>query len=405
MATIIFVFGVLWRKLGRGARQEFLCCTILFRVTIGFLRYFQLKQLPNFLLAFPILSLAVCSIIYYVKLRREVFLSLGFRASPVDKKSAAMFFSVGTESRSKSESVNYTLTKLFISLSSWVVGWSAGRRPHQPPRPPLSSREVTNEGQSVAVASSQLEFKDFRFQVAEDGKSISITKITRGGSYRINIDFKVADWVSRELKKAVNSMGERWFVSKYQSSTALMLLQKYCNDRGVFISLMELRRGTVCRVIVFPACKNGEGWVKAANALWEVVNGRVYFQTIREETWAIRERRYMPNDQTKSQIHSQSENQIGWGKVNLESKEDLEDDRLKGNEVQEDEIVKGYEEEDLQRIGRNAKGWNRMRKNNLIKMKWTSKKSIQFYSRRNKKRKKVALRFGEEQEIINEDED
>ncbi|KAM7473884.1 hypothetical protein LguiB_021127 [Lonicera macranthoides] len=35
MATIIFVLGILWRKLGRGARQEFLCCTILFRVTIG----------------------------------------------------------------------------------------------------------------------------------------------------------------------------------------------------------------------------------------------------------------------------------------------------------------------------------------------------------------------------------
>ncbi|KAM7473915.1 hypothetical protein LguiB_021158 [Lonicera macranthoides] len=72
---------------------------------VGFLRYFQLKQLPNFLLAFPILSLAVCSIIYNAKLRREVFLSLGFRASPVDKKSAAVLFSVGTESRSKSESV------------------------------------------------------------------------------------------------------------------------------------------------------------------------------------------------------------------------------------------------------------------------------------------------------------
>ncbi|KAM7469457.1 hypothetical protein LguiA_007640 [Lonicera macranthoides] len=70
---------------------------------VGFLRYFQLEQLPNFLLAFPILSLAVCSIIYYAKLQREVFLSLGFRASPVDKKSAAMFFSVAAESRSKSE--------------------------------------------------------------------------------------------------------------------------------------------------------------------------------------------------------------------------------------------------------------------------------------------------------------
>ncbi|KAM7473844.1 hypothetical protein LguiB_021087 [Lonicera macranthoides] len=72
---------------------------------LGFLRYFQLKQLPNFLLAFPILSLAVCSIIYYAKLRREVFLSIGFRASPVDKKSAAVFFSVGAESSSNSEFV------------------------------------------------------------------------------------------------------------------------------------------------------------------------------------------------------------------------------------------------------------------------------------------------------------
>ncbi|KAM7469485.1 hypothetical protein LguiA_007668 [Lonicera macranthoides] len=68
-------------------------------------KIFPAKQLPNFLLAFPILSLAVCSIIYYAKLRREVFLSLGFQASPVDKKSAAVFFSVGEESRSKSEFV------------------------------------------------------------------------------------------------------------------------------------------------------------------------------------------------------------------------------------------------------------------------------------------------------------
>ncbi|KAM7469558.1 hypothetical protein LguiA_007741 [Lonicera macranthoides] len=156
---------------------------------------------------------------------------------------------------------------------------------------------IRSSDQTKEFLSIRLVFKDFRFQVAEDGKSVSITEITRGGSYRINIDFKVADWVSRELKKA-----------------------KYCNDRGIFISLMELRRGTVCRVIVFPACKNGEGWVKAVDALREVVNGRVYFQTIREETGAIRERRYMPNDQMKSQIHSQSENQIGWGKVNLESK-------------------------------------------------------------------------------------
>ncbi|KAM7473552.1 hypothetical protein LguiB_020795 [Lonicera macranthoides] len=86
------------------------------------------------------------------------------------------------------------------------------------------------------------------FRIAGNRHQSNVNEITRGGSYRINIDFKVADWVSRELKKAVSSMGERW-------------------------------------VIVFPACKNGEGWVKAADALREVVNGR-----------------------------------IRWGKVNLESK-------------------------------------------------------------------------------------
>ncbi|CAH9098125.1 unnamed protein product [Cuscuta epithymum] len=50
---------------------------------VGFLKYFQTKQIPNFLLASPILSCALCSIIHYVKLQPEVFFSLGFRrASP-----------------------------------------------------------------------------------------------------------------------------------------------------------------------------------------------------------------------------------------------------------------------------------------------------------------------------------
>lgn len=63
---------------------------------VGFLRYFQLKQLPNFLLASPILSLAVCSIVYYVKLWPEVFLSLGLRVPSEQSKLAGSRLSTST---------------------------------------------------------------------------------------------------------------------------------------------------------------------------------------------------------------------------------------------------------------------------------------------------------------------
>ncbi|KAG7951137.1 hypothetical protein I3843_13G151600 [Carya illinoinensis] len=67
---------------------------------VGFLRYFQLKQLPNFLLASPILSLALCSIVYYAKSRPEIFFSLGFLASVEEKNSSAVLLSLETVQRS-----------------------------------------------------------------------------------------------------------------------------------------------------------------------------------------------------------------------------------------------------------------------------------------------------------------
>ena len=60
---------------------------------VGFLKYFKPNQLPNFLLAFPILSLAASSIIYYAKLRYVVFITLGFRghkSTPLDKTSSPL---------------------------------------------------------------------------------------------------------------------------------------------------------------------------------------------------------------------------------------------------------------------------------------------------------------------------
>ncbi|KAI8526370.1 hypothetical protein RHMOL_Rhmol13G0302200 [Rhododendron molle] len=108
---------------------------------VGFLRYFQLKQLPNFLLASPILSLALGSIIHYVKLQPEIFLSLGFRGSNEDKNSASMFSPMGADRRAKG---SYSLkertstiqqgqihTDLFLCYELYIYEnvqiWSGGR--------------------------------------------------------------------------------------------------------------------------------------------------------------------------------------------------------------------------------------------------------------------------------------
>uniref|UniRef100_A0A7N0UPG1 GPI mannosyltransferase 2 n=1 Tax=Kalanchoe fedtschenkoi TaxID=63787 RepID=A0A7N0UPG1_KALFE len=68
---------------------------------VGFLRYFQLKQLPNFLLASPILSLAICSIVHFVRLRPSLFTSLGFKASNEEKSE---LFSSTSDQRLKIDS-------------------------------------------------------------------------------------------------------------------------------------------------------------------------------------------------------------------------------------------------------------------------------------------------------------
>ncbi|KAB1220987.1 GPI mannosyltransferase 2 [Morella rubra] len=66
----------------------------------GFLTYFQLKQLPNFLLASPILSLALCSVVYYAQSRPEIFFSLGFQASDKEKFSSPVLVSLESIPRS-----------------------------------------------------------------------------------------------------------------------------------------------------------------------------------------------------------------------------------------------------------------------------------------------------------------
>ncbi|PIN11726.1 putative Dolichyl-phosphate-mannose-protein mannosyltransferase [Handroanthus impetiginosus] len=81
---------------------------------VGFLRYFQVKQLPNFLLASPILSLALCSIVYYVKLWPEVFLSLGLRASSTEKELVGSGLSAGADGQPSTVSFSEDRTRSIL---------------------------------------------------------------------------------------------------------------------------------------------------------------------------------------------------------------------------------------------------------------------------------------------------
>lgn len=104
---------------------------------VGFLRYFQLKQLPNFLLASPILSLALCSIIQYAKLRPELVFSLGFRASQQEKDLGCVLYSRGPNVKSKGDQISKE------SLSSKIVQDDLNIRQRKP---------KTNEKEQASVS-------------------------------------------------------------------------------------------------------------------------------------------------------------------------------------------------------------------------------------------------------------
>lgn len=79
------------------------CFSFFYFRGVGFLRYFQVKQLPNFLLASPVLSLAFCSIVLYASTLPKVFQSL--------RKGRIVLYPVGDNRSSDSTSQsNYRLS-------------------------------------------------------------------------------------------------------------------------------------------------------------------------------------------------------------------------------------------------------------------------------------------------------
>lgn len=97
---------------------------------VGFLRYFQLKQLPNFLLASPILSLAFFSVVHYAKSRPQVFFSLGFDTTNEEKSSGVVFLSrdlsrfkaVGSVEKSSVRVEGIILKQIIMFPNWWMLG-------------------------------------------------------------------------------------------------------------------------------------------------------------------------------------------------------------------------------------------------------------------------------------------
>nr|XP_027107320.1 GPI mannosyltransferase 2-like isoform X2 [Coffea arabica] len=116
---------------------------------VGFLKYFQVKQLPNFLLATPVLSLAICSIVYYVKLSPKVFFSLGLGAFPANKELFAYIIPPGTTGEpetpgSLEDETSSTLqdAQSLRQRKRFTKGWSTVRNVS------LQSGNVSSEGRA-----------------------------------------------------------------------------------------------------------------------------------------------------------------------------------------------------------------------------------------------------------------
>ncbi|KAM7484876.1 hypothetical protein LguiA_000885 [Lonicera macranthoides] len=113
----------------------------------------------------------------------------------------------------------------------------------------------------------RFEFKSFKFQIENGGTLVRIIEQTRNQNFVVSIDFGGGFWLVNNLRKAKEQFSKGSFFTKYQTSYALFLLQRFDNQNSSFISLSKIQQSIVKSVVVFPAGQEGEGWLGIAGEL------------------------------------------------------------------------------------------------------------------------------------------
>ncbi|KAI8002418.1 hypothetical protein LOK49_LG08G00360 [Camellia lanceoleosa] len=103
------------------------------------------------------------------------------------------------------------------------------------------------------------------------GSVVEIIERNRAHSFSLKIDLGGVHWAVQALQQLGLSFRGGSFFSKYCSSSAVFCLQKYTNDKGVFVEMSKWEGGIKKGNIILPAGYNGRGWFQIAAMLRKVI--------------------------------------------------------------------------------------------------------------------------------------
>lgn len=124
-------------------------------------------------------------------------------------------------------------------------------------------------------------------------------------SFSITIDFGGVSWLMDGLKSAAQHFRDKAFFSRYIASYAIFTMERYSNKNGSFTRRLEIRRGTIINVIIFPAGPKGNGWCGLADSLHHLIfssSNPTITANYKDSMAATRQRKARPERKVNGQV-------------------------------------------------------------------------------------------------------